>query len=72
MIAPEWDTFFPDANSNAYFQPRQLDMSDYDLERTGGGCQFSRQMTLHLARPNRNVSLRLTKWFGPAEQSLAL
>ena len=69
-IAPEWDTFFPDANSNAYLQPRKLDMSDYDMERTNGGIQFSRQMTLHLARSNRDVSLRLTKWFGPADNPL--
>ncbi|MFZ1937248.1 MAG: DUF6786 family protein [Thermoguttaceae bacterium] len=69
-IAPEWDTFFPDANSNAYLQPRQLDMSDYDLERIDGGCQFSRQMKLHLARANRDVNLRLSKWFGPAANPL--
>ena len=36
-MAPELDTFFPDANSNRYWQPRQLDMSDYAVERTGGG-----------------------------------
>lgn len=69
-IAPEWDTFFPDANSNAYLQPRQLDMSDYRLDDVNGGTQFSREMTLHLARPNRNVRIELTKWFGPAHNPL--
>ncbi len=69
-IAPEWDTFFPDANSNAYLQPRELDMSDYDMQATCGGTQFSRQMTLHLARSNRDVALRLTKWFGAAANPL--
>ena len=69
-IAPEWDTFFPDANSNAYLQPRELDMSDYNMEDTCGGTQFSRQMTLHLARSNRDVALRLTKWFGAAANPL--
>ncbi len=69
-IAPEWDTFFPDATSNAYWQPRTLDMSEYDVEHSGGGFQFSRQMTLHLGRANRDVSLRLTKWFGPAGNPL--
>ena len=69
-IAPEWDTFFPDANSNAYLQPRALDMSDYEVARIDVGCQFSRRMSLHLARANRNVNLRLTKSFGPAANPL--
>jgi hypothetical protein len=69
-IAPELDAFFPDAKSNAYLQPRQLDMSDYDVERPNGGFQFSRPMTLHLARANRDVDIRLTKWFGPADNPL--
>ena len=41
-VAPELDTFFPDANSKCYWQPRQLDMSDYAVERTGGGIGLSR------------------------------
>jgi hypothetical protein len=69
-IAPEWDTFFPDANSNAYLQPRELDMSDYRLEEVSGGTQFSREMSLHLARPNRNIRLHLNKWFGQAHNPL--
>lgn len=69
-IAPEIDTFFPSADSNAYWQPRQLDMSDYALERTGGGLQLARDMTLHLARPARDARLRLTKWFGAAPHPL--
>ena len=69
-IAPEWETFYPDGTPKAYLQPRQLDMSDYDVERTCGGLQFSRRMTLHLGRTNRDISLRLTKWFGPADNPL--
>lgn len=69
-VAPELDTFFPDATSQQYWQPRPLDMSDYAVERTGGGIQLSREMTLHLARPNRDATLRLTKWFGPAANPL--
>jgi hypothetical protein len=65
-IAPELDTFWTDATFAQYWQPRELDMSDYAVERVGGGCQLSRGMTLHLARAARNVRLRLTKWFGPA------
>ena len=65
------DTFFPNANSSQYWQPRSLDMSDYTVARTGGGIQLSREMTLHLARPNRDIDLRLTKWFGPRGQSIA-
>lgn len=69
-IAPELDTFFPDATSTQYWQPRPLDMSDYGVERIGDGIQLSREMTLHLARPNRDATLRLTKWFGPAPNPL--
>ena len=69
-IAPELDTFFTDANLDKYWQPRQLDMSEYELERTGGGCRLSREMTLHLARASVDTNLRLTKWFGPAANPL--
>ena len=69
-IAPELDTFFPDATSTQYWQPRSLDMSDYAVERTGGGIRLSREMTLHLARSGREAALRLTKWFGPAANPL--
>jgi hypothetical protein len=69
-IAPELDTFFTDAKLDKYWQPRQLDMSDYKLECTGGGCQLSREMTLQLARTGKEVSFRLNKWFGPAANPL--
>jgi hypothetical protein len=69
-IAPELDTFFPEANSTRYWQPRALDMSDYEVERTGGGVQLSRRMTLRLSRTENSVDLRLTKWFGPAANPL--
>ena len=69
-IAPELDTFFPDASSNQYWQPRALDMSDYALAQTGGGVELSRSMSLHLARPDCDVKLELRKWFGPAPNPL--
>jgi hypothetical protein len=69
-IAPEVDTFFLGADQKQYFQPRQLDMSDYVLQRSRGGRRMSRDMTLPLARPNCEVNLRLTKWFGPAASPL--
>lgn len=69
-IAPELDTFFPDATSNQYWQPRQLDMSDYTVQRIGGGVRLTREMTLHLARSNRDAAFRLAKWFGPAANPL--
>jgi hypothetical protein len=64
------DTFFKDEKLDVYWQERQLDMSDYRVEYTGGGCQLSREMRMHLARTNGNVDLRLTKWFGPAANPL--
>ncbi|MBN2021173.1 MAG: hypothetical protein JW809_00120 [Pirellulales bacterium] len=69
-IAPELDTFYRDATFTQYWQPRELDMSDYRVDRVGGGCQLSRQMTLHLARTGADVWLELTKWFGPATHPL--
>jgi hypothetical protein len=69
-ISPELDTFFPDTTFSRYWQPRPLDMSDYAVHRVGGGIQLSREMRLHLARPNSDADLRLTKWFGPAANPL--
>ena len=71
-IAPELDTFFPDATFAQYWQPRQLDMSDYAVERVGGGCQLSREMTLHLARPNRDVESSADQVVWAGGQSAAL
>lgn len=69
-IAPEIDTFFPDAEGTRYVQPRQLDMSDYAVEPVGGGVALSKRMTLHLARPDQDIDLRLAKWLGPAPNPL--
>jgi len=71
-LAPELDTFYPDAKLDRYVQPRALDMSDYAVERLAGGMALSRRMTLHLARPDRDVDLRLIKWLGPAANPLRL
>jgi len=59
-LAPELDVFFPDAKAERYVQPRELDMSDYAVERVGGGIQMSRKMMLHLARPDHD-----TPWVSP-------
>lgn len=69
-LAPELDLFYPDAGATSYVQPRELDMSDYAIERAGGGVQMARAMTLHLARPDRDVRLELRKWLGPAAHPL--
>jgi len=69
-IAPELDVFFTDAAHQHYWQPRQLDMSDYQFERIGGGCRLLREMALTLAGSQRAVRLRLRKWFGPAAHPL--
>jgi len=71
-LAPELDTFYPDAKLDRYVQPRALDMSEYAVERTGGGMALSRRMTLHLARPDCDAELRLVKWLGPAPNPLRL
>jgi hypothetical protein len=71
-LSPELDTFFTDEKLDKYWQQPELDMSEYAVERTGGGCRLSREMTLHLARKNLNVKLRLSKWFGPAANPLRI
>jgi len=70
-LAPELDVFFPDyPSTKRYQQPRELDMSDYAVERTAGGLRMARRMTLDLARPGCDVDLELAKWLGPAPNPL--
>lgn len=69
-LSPELDIFFPDAKADRYVQPRELDMSDYTVEQVNGGIRMSRAIELHLARPDRDVHLELSKWLGPAANPL--
>ncbi|MCC6127241.1 MAG: hypothetical protein IT426_19950 [Pirellulales bacterium] len=69
-IAPELDVNYADADFERYCQPRQLDRGDFRVERGGGGCRLSRDVTLQLNRSGGNVRLRLSKWFGPAPNPL--
>ena len=70
-LAPELDVFFPDyPSTDTYVQPPQLDMSEYQVEREGGGVRMSRRMTLHLARQGCDVDLHLAKRLSAAADPL--
>jgi len=70
-LTPELDIFFPDyPQAQQHWEPPQLDARVYSTRRTEGGVSMSRKMTLHFARPNRDIELELTKWVGPAQDPL--
>ena len=70
-LAPELDVFFCDhPKAETYWQPRQLDMSDYEVHRVDGGISMARPMSIHLGRTDCDVPLKLSKWLGPAANPL--
>ena len=70
-LAPELDIFFRDhPKMEAYWQPRQLDMANYRVSHVDGGVSMSRLMNIHLGRADRDVKLKLSRWFGPAANPL--
>ncbi len=70
-LAPEIDIFFRDhPRMESYWQPRQLDMSDYEVREVDGGIAMERPMTIHLGRADCDVDLRLAKWLGGAANPL--
>lgn len=70
-LAPELDIFFPDyPDVQRHWEPPQLDASDYVMEAGRGVLSLRQKMILHLARPNREAELELTKTLGPAPNPL--
>lgn len=70
-LTPELDIFFPDyPKAQQHWEPPQLDASEYHVADVDSGVAMSRKMTLHFARPDRDIELDLSKWVGPAPNPL--
>jgi len=70
-LAPEVDLFFPDyPKLDRYFQQRALDPGNYRIVEMENGFQLVNRLTVRLARVQRNVTLRISKSFGPAPNPL--
>jgi len=66
-LAPEVDLFFPDfPNRDRYFQQRALDPGDYRVVEKNGSFKLVNRLTVSLSRAKEDVTLRITKTFGPA------
>jgi hypothetical protein len=61
-LAPEADVFFPHfPKTDKYFQPRQLDPGNYNLEKTSEGPRLINDLRLTLTRSRCEIDLRMTK-----------
>lgn len=62
-LAPEVDVFFPNFPvTDPYFQPRQLDPGNYQVERgSGGEMKMVNRLRLVLSRSKQEVAVRITK-----------
>ena len=70
-LTPELDIFFPDyPRTQQHWEPPQLDASEYQLVDVEQGVRMTQSMTLHFARPGRDIELELSKWLGPAANPL--
>ena len=70
-LAPEADLFFPNfPKLDSYFQQRSLDPGCYKMEETKNGFQLANRFTVKLSRSGKNISLKITKQFGPAKNPL--
>ncbi|MBN2295142.1 MAG: hypothetical protein JXM70_22120 [Pirellulales bacterium] len=71
-LAPEVDIFFPNFPiTDPYFQPRQLDPGNYEIERgAGGALRMVNRLRLMLSRSKREVAVRIAKEVGPAANPL--
>ena len=71
-LSPEIDIFFPDYPlCQRHAEPTTLDAAPYAVKSQDGGTTLARTMTLHFARADRPVKLRLSKWIGPAPNPVA-
>ncbi len=61
---------FPTSKLDKYFQPRQLDPGNYQLEQTAEGPRLVNELRLTLSRSQHDIGLRMTKSLGPAANPL--
>ncbi len=70
-LAPEADLFLPNyPKLDVYFQPRSLDPGDYRVVEGPGGLRLENRLSPRFSRLGKNVSLKITKSFGPAVNPL--
>ena len=66
-LAPEVDIFLPDyPRIDRYWQPRQLDPGDYQVNRSDAGLELSTHLSLVLTRSKAEVEVRIAKSVAPA------
>lgn len=66
-LSPEADLFFPDfPKLDKYYQQRSLDPGRYQVVEGKDGFKLVNRLTVTLSRLKKDVSLRITKSFGPA------
>jgi hypothetical protein len=70
-LAPEVDLFFPEfPKLDRYEPPRALDPGRYRLKASAGTLSLESRFKVSLSRLDRQVSLCITKTFGPAPNPL--
>lgn len=70
-LAPEVDLFLPDfPDTGTYFQPRELDPGNYEVEEGPHGPYLVNTLKLRFSRSGRELSMRITKSVGPAPDPL--
>ena len=70
-LAPEVDLFFPNyPNLDKYFQQRSLDPGSHQVVETRNGINLVNRFTVNFSRSKKNLSLKITKSFGPAPNPL--
>ena len=70
-LAPEADVFFPNfPKLDKYWQPRELDPGNYEIDTTGGSMRLVNRLHLTFSRSKQRVELELTKSVAPAPNPL--
>lgn len=70
-LAPEVDFFFPDfPDTSRYWQPRQLDPGNYQIEKTTAEISLSNRLTARLSRSSAEVELLIRKTVSAAANPL--
>jgi hypothetical protein len=70
-LAPEVDFFFPNFPTlDKYWQPRQLDPGNYQLENNGAELRLTNRLEHVLSRSRHKVELEISKSIGPAANPL--
>jgi hypothetical protein len=70
-LSPEADIFFPNfPNLDKYWQPRELDPGNYQVDTTGGSLRLVNRLNLTTSRTKQRVELELTKAVTPAPNPL--